>query len=160
MPGRLASRVRRKDRPKAEEALKLYRDTQEMLRDILENKLLTLNAVYRHLSGSFKRDDNIVVETESATINIPVLRQQHPSADGFCYSLADFYLKKTITWAHLPMRNRGPKWWHNDLRPKMTCISPFWWKHSPTAWQKLQPNGFTGRCVEFWGYAPDEKNYR
>jgi len=34
-----------KDRPKAREALKLFRDTQEMLRDVLENGIC-------HLSGS------------------------------------------------------------------------------------------------------------
>lgn len=78
-----------KDRPKAEEALKLFRDTQEMLRDILDNHLLKLNAVYA-IYPAHSRDENIVVETENGTVNIPVLRQQKPSADGFCYSLADF----------------------------------------------------------------------
>ena len=78
-----------KDRPKAEEALKLFRDTQEMLRDILDGNLLQLNAAYA-IYPAHSEDDNLMVHTGKETVKIPTLRQQKPSADGFCYSLADF----------------------------------------------------------------------
>lgn len=77
------------ERAKAEEALKLFKDAREMLQRFLEEKILTINA----LVGIFparSADDDIVVEFDSHQIRIPVLRQQTPSGDGFCYSLADF----------------------------------------------------------------------
>lgn len=78
-----------KDRPKAEEALKLFRDTQEMLRDVVENKLLNINAVYS-IFPAYSENDNIIIEAQTGKITLPTLRQQKPSADGFCYSLSDF----------------------------------------------------------------------
>ena len=78
-----------KDRPKAEEALKLYKDAQQMLRQLLEEKTVTINAVYSiHPARSV--DDNILIQAGDKTVTIPTLRQQQPSGDGFCYSLADF----------------------------------------------------------------------
>lgn len=77
------------DRAKAEEALKLYKDAQEMLRMFLDEKPLKINAsfgIFEARSG----DDNIYLKNEHQTVTIPTLRQQHPSNDGFCYSLADF----------------------------------------------------------------------
>ncbi len=82
-----------KDRPKAEEALKLFRDTQEMLRDVVENKLLKINAVYS-IFPAYSENDNIIIEAETGKITLPTLRQQKPSADGFCYSLSDFLAEK------------------------------------------------------------------
>lgn len=78
-----------KDRAKAEEALKLFRDTQEMLKDVVEQKSLKINAVYS-IFPAYSENDNIVIETENGQITLPTLRQQKPSADGFCYSLSDF----------------------------------------------------------------------
>ncbi len=78
-----------KDRAKAEEALKLFRDTQEMLKDVVEQKSLKINAVYS-IFPAYSENDNIVIETENGQITLPTLRQQNPSADGFCYSLSDF----------------------------------------------------------------------
>ncbi len=78
-----------KDRAKAEEALKLFRDTQEMLKDVVEQRSLKINAVYS-IFPAYSEDDNIVIETDAGQITLPTLRQQKPSADGFCYSLSDF----------------------------------------------------------------------
>ena len=77
------------ERPKAEEALKLYKDAIEMLRNILEEKIVTVNASFGIFHGH-SNDDNIVIQDDKQTIIIPMLRQQHASTDGFCYSLADF----------------------------------------------------------------------
>ena len=145
-----------KDRPKAEEALKLYRDTQEMLRDILENKLLTLNAVYA-IYPAHAEDDNIVIETESAMVNIPVLRQQHPSADGFCYSLADFLSEEndylgafanTVTGTEvMAQRFEAEDDLYKSILVKTLsdrlAEATAEWLH----WKVRK---------EFWGYAPDE----
>ena len=145
-----------KDRPKAEEALKLYRDTQEMLRDILENKLLTLNAVYA-IYPAHAEDDNIVIETESATVNIPVLRQQHPSSDGFCYSLADFLSEEndflgafanTVTGTEaMTQRFEAEDDLYKSILVKTLsdrlAEATAEWLH----WKVRK---------EFWGYAPDE----
>ncbi len=77
------------DRPKAEEALKLHKDAQEMLRRFKDEKILTLNASFGIYPG-YARDEDIYIQDHDATVVVPTLRQQHPSTDGFCYSLADF----------------------------------------------------------------------
>jgi 5-methyltetrahydrofolate--homocysteine methyltransferase len=77
------------DRPKAEEALKLYRDAQAVLRRFLDEDIIHINATFA-LTPAFSRNDDIVIQTNNTEIVIPTLRQQHPSTDGFCYSLADF----------------------------------------------------------------------
>ena len=78
-----------KEKPKGEEALKLYIDAKEMLRDMVEQKIVSVNASF----GIFKahaEEDDILVEHDGNITVLPMLRQQHPSTDGFCYSLADF----------------------------------------------------------------------
>ncbi|MGC3977138.1 MAG: vitamin B12 dependent-methionine synthase activation domain-containing protein [Paludibacteraceae bacterium] len=82
-----------KDRPKAEEALKLYKDAIDMLQEIFDGTLLQINAVI-HLGAARAADDNIYFKTSDDEIVLPTLRQQHPSSDGFCYSLADFIGEK------------------------------------------------------------------
>ena len=77
------------ERTKAEEALKLYKDAQEMLRQMLDEKIVSVNASFGVFEG-FAKEDDIFVKSDHQTITIPMLRQQHPSTDGFCYSLADF----------------------------------------------------------------------
>ncbi len=77
------------DRPKAEEALKLFRDAQEMLRQISDKKILQVNASFGIFDAS-SDDDDIFIKDNGNTIQIPMLRQQHEATDGFCYSLADF----------------------------------------------------------------------
>ena len=77
------------ERPKAEEALKLYKDAQEMLRRFLDEKLVTINAMVG-IFPAYAEDDNIIVDFEGQKITIPTLRQQLPSNDGFCYALSDF----------------------------------------------------------------------
>ena len=77
------------EREKAEEALKLYKDAQEMLRRFKDEKIVTINAVVG-IYPAYSNDDDIVATFENKKITIPTLRQQVPSTDGFCYSLADF----------------------------------------------------------------------
>ena len=77
------------DRPKAEEALKLYKDAQEMLREMLDKKIVTVNASFGIFESS-ANDDDILVQHDNKTTVLPMLRQQHAATDGFCYSLADF----------------------------------------------------------------------
>lgn len=77
------------ERPKAEEALKLFRDAQEMLRSFLDEKILTINASFG-MFPAYAVDDDIFVQNDGTTIKLPMLRQQHEATDGFCYSLADF----------------------------------------------------------------------
>jgi len=77
------------DRPKAEEALKLFKDAQAMLRRFKDEKVLHINASFGMFPGYAKNDDIYIVDNGN-TVVIPTLRQQHPSTDGFCYSLADF----------------------------------------------------------------------
>lgn len=77
------------ERPKAEEALKLYKDAQEMLRRFLDEKIVTINAMVGIFPAHAEEDD-IIVDFDGQKITIPTLRQQLPSNDGFCYALSDF----------------------------------------------------------------------
>lgn len=77
------------ERPKAEEALKLFKDAQEMLRRFLDEKIVSINAMVG-LFPAHSVDDDIVVSFDNQSIVIPTLRQQLPSSDGYCYALADF----------------------------------------------------------------------
>jgi len=77
------------DRPKAEEALKLYKDAQEMLRQFLDEKTVKVNASFG-VFPAFAEDDDIYIQQDNETTIVPTLRQQHAATDGFCYSLADF----------------------------------------------------------------------
>jgi 5-methyltetrahydrofolate--homocysteine methyltransferase len=77
------------ERPKAEEALKLYKDAQEMLRQMLDVKVISVNVSFGIFPGN-AINDNIVIQNKEEKVVIPTLRQQHPSTDGFCYSLTDF----------------------------------------------------------------------
>jgi len=77
------------DRPKAEEALKLFKDAQEMLRQMLDEKIVSVNASFGVFPG-YAKDDDIFIQNNDETIVVPMLRQQHAATDGFCYSLADF----------------------------------------------------------------------
>jgi 5-methyltetrahydrofolate--homocysteine methyltransferase len=77
------------DREKADEAYKLYKDAQEMLRNMLDGKIVKVNASFGVFDG-YSSDDDIYIQDNHQTIKLPMLRQQHEATDGFCYSLADF----------------------------------------------------------------------
>ena len=81
------------DRPKAEEALKLFKDAREMLRQMLDEKIVSVHASFG-IFPAYAIDDDICIENEGKTITLPMLRQQHAATDGFCYSLADFVAPK------------------------------------------------------------------
>ena len=81
------------DRTKAEEALKLFQDAQEILHRFSAEKIIRTNVMFGIFSAYSDGNDIIIQNGEQITI-IPTLRQQHPSNDGFCYSLADFLREK------------------------------------------------------------------
>ena len=77
------------DQPKAEEALKLYKDAQEMLREIVDKKIISVHASFG-VYNAYAKNDDIFIEKDNDIYIVPTLRQQHAATDGFCYSLADF----------------------------------------------------------------------
>lgn len=145
-----------KDRPKAEEALKLFRDTQEMLQDIVENDLLKLNAGYS-IFPAHSDGENLVVEANDKTYILPTLRQQKPSNDGFCYSLADFLAEENdylgfFANTVIGTEDMAKKFEEEDDIYKSILVKTLSdrlgeataeWLH----WKVRK---------EFWGYAPDE----
>ena len=78
---------------KAEEKAKLLHDAQEMLRRFSDEKTVQANAVFG-IFQAYAAENDIVVCNNGQKIIIPTLRQQQPSGDGFCYSLADFLAEK------------------------------------------------------------------
>lgn len=81
------------NKDKAVEALKLFRDAQGLLHEIVDEDLLRINALYGFYPA-YSADDDIFIKFEDNYLKFPVLRQQRPSSDGFCYSLADFLDEK------------------------------------------------------------------
>ena len=78
------------DRPRAEEALALFRDAQEMLRRFLDTPDVRIRAMARLFAARSTGEDIIILGEDGRETPLPMLRQQRPSADGCCYSLADF----------------------------------------------------------------------
>lgn len=73
----------------AEEAVKLYKDAQEMLRRFRDENLISLNVSFGFYKAHSEEDD-IVIQGDEGLVRIPTLRQQQPSRDGYCYALSDF----------------------------------------------------------------------
>ena len=78
------------DRPRAEEALALFRDAQEILRRFRDTPDVRIRAVTRLFAARSTGEDIIILGEDGRETPLPMLRQQRPSADGCCYSLADF----------------------------------------------------------------------
>jgi len=77
------------ERAKAEEALSLIKDAKEMLRYFRENKVISINAAIG-IYPAYSTGEDIIFVRDNMKVTIPMLRQQMPSTDGYCYSLADF----------------------------------------------------------------------
>ena len=145
-----------KDRPKAREALKLFRDTQEMLRDVLENDLLKVHAVYA-IYPAHAEGDNLVIETENETVILPVLRQQKPSADGFCYSLADFLSDKNDYLGAFANTVTGTEEMAQKFEQENDVYKSILVKTLSDRLAEATAEWLHRKVrKEFWGYAPDE----
>ncbi len=144
------------ERPKAEEALKLYKDAKEILRDMLDDKIVSINASFGIFHG-YSKDEDIIILDDNQKITIPTLRQQHPSTDGFCYSLADFVAEEndyvgafatTVTGveAYAKTFEKEDDVYHSILAKTLSdrlAEAAAEWLH-----YKVRR--------EYWGYAPDE----
>ena len=78
---------------KAEEKSKLFQDAQAMLARFADEKNIQINAAFTILPARSNGND-ITVLYNGKEIILPMLRQQQPSNDGFCYSLADFLTER------------------------------------------------------------------
>ena len=145
-----------KDRPKAEEALKLFRDTQEMLRDVVENKLLNINAVYS-IFPAYSENDNIIIEAQTGKITLPTLRQQKPSADGFCYSLSDFIAEENDYIGAFANTVLGTEKMAKEFEKDDDVYKSILIKTLSDRLAEATAEWLHWRVrKEFWGYAPDE----
>ncbi|MFV0391935.1 MAG: vitamin B12 dependent-methionine synthase activation domain-containing protein [Paludibacteraceae bacterium] len=146
-----------KYRPKAEEALKLFRDTQEMMREIFEKNLLAIHAAYSIYPAFSNENDEIVIRGNTDKITIPTLRQQHTSADGFCYSLADFLAESddyigifanTVIGADELAKEYEKE--DDDYKSILIKTLSDRLAEATAEWLHWKVR------TEFWGYAPDE----
>ena len=145
-----------KDRPKAEEALKLFRDTQEMLRDVVENKLLNINAVYS-IFPAYSENDNIIIEAQTGKITLPTLRQQKPSADGFCYSLSDFLAEENDYIGAFANTVLGTEKMAKEFEKDDDVYKSILIKTLSDRLAEATAEWLHWKVrKEFWGYAPDE----
>ncbi|HHT22323.1 MAG TPA: hypothetical protein GXZ87_03275 [Bacteroidales bacterium] len=145
-----------KDRAKAEEALKLFRDTQEMLKDVVEQKSLKINAVYS-IFPAYSENDNIVIETENGQITLPTLRQQKPSADGFCYSLSDFLAEENDYIGAFANTVLGAEEITEEFEKDNDIYKSIIIKTLSDRLAEATAEWLHWKVrTEFWGYAPDE----
>ena len=145
-----------KDRAKAEEAIQLFKDAQEMLRDVLDGNLLKINASV-YLNSAYSIEDDIIFQTEDGELKIPTLRQQHPSTDGFCYSLADFLAEKNdyagaFATTVLGTEEMAEKFEKEDDVYRSILVKTLSDRLAEAAAEWLH---WKVR-KEFWGYAPNE----
>lgn len=80
---------KKEDQAKAEEALRLYKDAQDVLLKIQTENTLTAHASLG-IFPAYSSEEDIIIKHKNQEILIPTLRQQRPANDGFCYALADF----------------------------------------------------------------------
>ncbi len=80
-----------KNKEKAKEALKLFRDAQAMLRQIIENQSLNINAVFGLFAARSENEDIVLIDKQKKEHHLPMLRQQEMKTDSLHYlSLSDF----------------------------------------------------------------------
>ncbi|OQB31184.1 MAG: Methionine synthase [Bacteroidetes bacterium ADurb.Bin174] len=77
------------NKAKAEEALKLYKDAWDMLKELENQQALQINANVGFYQA-YTEGDDIIIDSGNEKIYIPTLRQQKASPEGYCYALADF----------------------------------------------------------------------
>lgn len=82
-----------KEHERAKEALKLFQDAHQLLRE-LDGRFQTHARIL--LLPAYSQDEDIVVCKEDGTEQrLPMLRQQSPDKDNYCWCLSDFIRQKT-----------------------------------------------------------------
>lgn len=79
--------INKEDRTRAQEAMKLYDDAVRLMQK-LDSHFHTHARIA--LLATYSQNDDIVVLLGETETHIPLLRQQHPDNDGFCWCLSDF----------------------------------------------------------------------
>lgn len=145
------------ERDKAKEALKLFRDAQEMLHYFLDSHTLRINTVIG-IFPAYSQEDDIIIRHNEQELRLPMLRQQHPSTDGYCYSLADFIAPTddyigvfacTVLGADICARQFEEKddLYHSILVKTLADRLA----EAASEWLHFQVR------TRYWGYNPDEK---
>ncbi|NLO72213.1 MAG: hypothetical protein GX102_14985 [Porphyromonadaceae bacterium] len=144
------------DRPKAAEAMKLFRDTEVLLKEIIDKKLVTLNAGYS-IFPAYSDGDDIVVIKDNQEIRIPTLRQQKPGNDGFCYSLADFLAPENDYIGVFANTVIGPEELSKKYEEEGDVYKSILIKTIADRLGEATAEWLHWKVrKEFWGYAPDE----
>lgn len=145
------------EREKASEALKLFRDAQEVLRDFLEKKSIRINTATAFYQAYSKNDDIIILQNGKEIV-IPTLRQQHASTDGFCYSLADFLAPENdyiglFAATVLGVEELAKKYEENDDMYHAILVKTLGDRlaEASAEWLHYQVR------TKYWGYNPNEK---
>lgn len=145
-------------RPKAEEAAKLYKDAYQMLQEFIDHHKIRINAAVGIYPSIADENDNIIFNPGVNEINIPTLRQQQPSPDGFCYSLSDFIKPENDYCGVFATTVQGGEElsdeyekegdMYNSILVKTLCDRI---AEAAAEWLHYQVR------KQYWGYAPDEK---
>ncbi len=84
-------RYRPEEKRKAEEAYKLMRDAQEVLREGVSENIFSISAMLCYSEAKSMDDGIFIQEIEGTPLFLPMLRQQHPSErNNCCLSMTDF----------------------------------------------------------------------
>lgn len=78
---------------KEAEKIQIQDDANDLLNKIIKDNSLKINAFAEIFTARAEGED-ILIFTEKDIFRLPMLRQQRPSNDGFCYSLCDFLSEK------------------------------------------------------------------
>ncbi len=145
------------ERAKAEEAVKLFKDARDMLWDMIDDKIVSINASFG-IFNAYAGDDDIFLEVENQRIKLPMLRQQHEATDGFCYSLADFVAPENDYVGAFATTVLGVEAYAeafekegDDYRSILAKTLSDRLAEAAAEWIHWKVR------KEYWGYAPDEK---
>lgn len=145
-------------RPKAEEAAKLYKDAQDMLQDFVDRGTIKINAAVGIYPSIADENDNIIFNPGEKQIIIPTLRQQRPSTDGFCYSLSDFIKPQDDYCGVFATTVQGGEELSDDYEKEGDMYNSILIKtlcdriaEASAEWLHYQVR------KNYWGYAPNEK---
>jgi len=146
------------NREKATEALQLFRDARQLLSEIIENNMLSTNAVFCIIKATSENEGIIFYPNDNTNgVYIPMLRQQQAKETAYHLSLADFVSPTNDYAGIFAISISGADEWRNK------------YESSNDIYKSLLIQTIADRLAEataewlhkqirktYWGYAPDE----
>lgn len=146
------------ERPKAKEALQLYKDAQAMLREVNENKSLQVSALVGFFPGKSYNEGLLFYRDNQQQTYIPTLRQQEMKYDDGAYlSLCDFVSPSKDYMAAFAVTVHGAETLADSFEVTHDSYNAILIKTIADRLAEAAAEWLHERVrKELWGFAPDE----